>query len=137
MSAPNLMPLRSTNPMIESFGNRFVPLKHHVLDEVREAALIVVFHERAGIDREPKLRALFGTLVRQDVIREPVRELAFDEARIRWDGAGGALRSSLFSSIRRGAEVIGGGRMAMRATVKQGDEEGEEGASKHGELTRC
>ena len=49
-------------------------VERHVLDEVREAALVVVLEHRARVHREPDLRALLRLLVRQHVVGEPVRE---------------------------------------------------------------
>ena len=54
----------------------------HVLDEVREAALVVVFEHRAGIDREPKLGAALRLPVGADVVAEAVRQRADGDLRI-------------------------------------------------------
>ena len=48
-------------------------VERHVLDEVREPALVVVLEHRAGVDREPQRRALLGLVVLHHVVGEPVR----------------------------------------------------------------
>ena len=48
----------------------------HVLDEVREPALVVVFENRAGVDDEPELGALLRLLVGADVVVQAVRRAA-------------------------------------------------------------
>ncbi len=57
-------------------------VERHVLDEVREPALIVVFEHRARVHREPHLRAMLRFLVRENVIGEPARERALRDARV-------------------------------------------------------
>ena len=46
----------------------------HVLDKVREPALVFVFEHRPRVDDEPKLGAALGLPVLADVIAEPVRQ---------------------------------------------------------------
>ena len=58
----------------------------HVLDEVREAALVVVFEHRAGVDHEPQLGARLRLPVRADVVAQTVRQRADRDQRIDRDG---------------------------------------------------
>ena len=57
-------------------------LEFHVLDEVRQPALIVVFEHRARLDDQPELRATRGLRVRPHVVAQPVRQRADDDLRI-------------------------------------------------------
>ncbi len=115
----------------ESLG----PVESHVLDEVRETSLVVVFEHGAGIHTQPDLRALFRLLVRENVIGQPVVELALGEASIQGQGPvelverlgrcasrgyrGGALRRRRRTTSRRETE----------------DEEEREGSTVHGRGT--
>jgi hypothetical protein len=58
------------------------PSKGHVLDEVRQAALVLVFEGRPGVDGEPDVRALFRPRVAADVIGQAVLELAGANCRV-------------------------------------------------------
>ena len=51
-------------------------VERRVLDEVREPELIVRFEDRARVDDEPKLGALFGFGVLADVVADAVRQRA-------------------------------------------------------------
>ena len=47
------------------FGKVLGAVERHVLDEVRQPALVVVFENRAGVDDQPQLGALLRLLVRR------------------------------------------------------------------------
>ena len=44
----------------------------HVLDEMRQPALVVVFEHRAGVDDEPQFGAALRLRVRADVVAQAV-----------------------------------------------------------------
>jgi hypothetical protein len=50
------------------------PVERHVLHEMRQSLLVIVFHQRADVDDEAKLGALFGQPVPADVVLQAVRE---------------------------------------------------------------
>ena len=54
----------------------------HVLDEVREPQLVVVFEHRAGLDDQPQLGAVRRLRVRAHVVAQPVRQRADDDLRV-------------------------------------------------------
>lgn len=60
--------------ILEVFG----AVKYHVLEEVGEAALVVCFHEGAGIDVEAHGEAVGWFLVWEDDVAEAVWEVAED-----------------------------------------------------------
>ena len=66
-------------------------VERHVLEEVRETALVIVLEHRSGVDDEPQLRAFLRLRVTPDVITNAVRQRADDDARVAWErrGAGG------------------------------------------------
>ena len=70
----------------------------HMLDEVREAALVFVFEHRARIDDEPKLGARLRLPVLADVVAEPVRQRADRDQRIDRNGL-----------VERGVQNVAGG----------------------------
>ncbi len=96
-------------------------VERHVLDEVREPALVVVLEHRAGVDDEPQLRALLGPFVRADVVAQAVRELARRDLRI-----DGNLLSERRGFWRRGAllrhrgQASDGNEPAIRNVVRTG-----------------
>ena len=49
-------------------------VERHVLDEVGQSALVIIFENGSGFHYEPKLSALLGFLVRENVIAQPVGE---------------------------------------------------------------
>ena len=57
-------------------------LELHVLDEVRQPLLVVVFEHRAGLDDEPQLGAVRRLAVRADVVAQAVRQRADEHLRI-------------------------------------------------------
>jgi hypothetical protein len=81
-------------------------IEAHMLDEVCEPALIVVFENGARIDDEPKFGAGLRLLVRPDVVAQTIRERADRDERI--DRHGLAERGLL--NARRG-----GGPRRLRA----------------------
>ena len=58
----------------------------HMLDEVREPALIVVFEHGTRVDDEPKFGAGLRLLVRADVVAQTIRERADRDQRIDRNG---------------------------------------------------
>ncbi len=58
----------------------------HVLDEVRQPALVVVFEHRPGVDDEPELGTILRLLVDADVVAHAVGQRADRDPRI--DGNG-------------------------------------------------
>ena len=85
-------------------------VERHVLEEVREPALVVVLEDRTGVHDEPELGALLGLGVPADVVAEPVRQRADDDVRIarkrrgarRVDGRRARCRTGGALSERRG-----------------------------------
>ena len=51
-------------------------VERHVLDEVREAELVLVLEHRAGVHDEPQLGALFRLVIDADVVADAVRQRA-------------------------------------------------------------
>ncbi len=47
-------------------------VKGHVLDEVRETLLVIVFENRSGFHNKPKFCPLLGLLVGPNVISKPI-----------------------------------------------------------------
>jgi hypothetical protein len=92
----------------------------HVLDEVREPALVLVFEHRSGGDDEPQLRALLGFRVGADVIPQPVGERRPDDRGI--DGYRLAQRERFRARIgnRRAA-----GRLRAAGTAERTHEDGD------------
>ena len=58
----------------------------HVLDEVRQPSLIVVFENRSGVDDQPELGAALRLLIPADVVAQAVRQRADGDPRV--DGNG-------------------------------------------------
>ncbi len=54
-------------------------LELHVLDEVRQAALVVVFQDRPGLDDQPEFDFARGLRVRPDVETEAVGQRADED----------------------------------------------------------
>ena len=50
------------------------PAKRHVLEHVRESALIIVLEHGAGVDHQSQLGAFFWSVVLTDVVAHPVRQ---------------------------------------------------------------
>ena len=69
-------------------------VERHVLDEVGEAALIVVLEHGAGVDDEPQLGPPGRLGVAPDVVAQPVRQRADGDPRIDRDARPSAARSS-------------------------------------------
>ena len=57
-------------------------VERHVLDEVREAALVLFLEHRARVDDQPQLRARLRILVGADVVAEAVRQPSDRDLRI-------------------------------------------------------
>ncbi len=57
-------------------------LEFHVLVEVRDPLLVVVFQHGAGLDDEAQLGAMLGPLVRAHVVAQTVRQRADDHFRV-------------------------------------------------------
>ena len=57
-------------------------VERHVLDEMRQPALVVVLEHRAGVDDEPQLGAASRLPVRPHEVLQAVREPAFADLRI-------------------------------------------------------
>ena len=51
-------------------------VKRHVLNEVRQAALILIFQHGTGIDHQPQFHAFFGLGVFADVVAQSVGQCA-------------------------------------------------------------
>ena len=56
------------------FREVFGPIERHVLDEVRQAPLVVVFEHRAGVDHQPQFGAVARPRIAAHVVPEPVVE---------------------------------------------------------------
>ena len=81
------------NATTSCFGKCARAVERHVLDEVREPALVVVLEHRAGVDHEPELGAALRLLVGADVVAQAVRQRADRDPRI--DGNGSRQRNVL------------------------------------------
>ena len=57
------MPSDSMNETSSFLGKWLGAVEGHVLDEMGQALLVIVFQNRAGLDHQPQLRALFRFLV--------------------------------------------------------------------------
>ena len=83
----------------------------HVLDEVRQPALVVVFEHRSGVDHEPELGAVLRLLVGADVVAHAVRERADRDPRV--DGNGGrqgrVVRPGHDGALARGGQASANG----------------------------
>ncbi len=51
-------------------------IERHVLDEVRQAALVVVFQDRAGLDDQAQFELVFGARIALDVVGQAIGQLA-------------------------------------------------------------
>ena len=80
------------------------PLELHVLDEMRQPVLVVVFEHRPGLDDQPQLGAVGRLAVRSHVIAQPVRQRADDRL--------GVDRHLLRQGILR--DRLGGGLASLR-----------------------
>ena len=63
-------------------------VERRVLDEVREAELVVRLEDGTGVDHEPQFGAILGLLVLADVILEAVRERPDSDFRVYRQGRG-------------------------------------------------
>ena len=68
--------------MSSCFGKVLRAVERHVFDEVREAALVVVFKNRTGLHHEPELGSFFRFLVGSYVVAQAVLKLAHRDLRI-------------------------------------------------------
>jgi hypothetical protein len=95
-------------------------VERHVLDDVREPLLVVLFEDGSGPDDEPQLRALLGFRVGADVIPQPVGERRPDDRGI--DGYRLAQRERFRARIgnRRAA-----GRLRAAGTAERTHEDGD------------
>src|SRR5205814_6127824 len=57
-------------------------LESHVLDQVRQPLLVLIFENRSGVDYQAQLGTLFRSFVRANVIAEAVTEFADGYLRI-------------------------------------------------------
>ena len=57
-------------------------VESHVLDEVREPSLIVVFENRSRVDHQPELGAALRLLILADVVAQAVRQRADGDPRV-------------------------------------------------------
>ena len=91
-------------------------VERHVLDEVRETALVLFLEHRARVDDQPQLRARLRDLVGADVVAQAVRQPADRDLRIDGDDVlelrGGDIR-------RDGVLLGGGGRDRRRQRGQQ------------------
>jgi hypothetical protein len=99
----------------------------HVLDKVREPALILVFEHRPCFDDEPKLGARLRQLVLPDVIAQTVRQGAHRDQRVDRDNLGerGVLNAD------SNARLLGAGKADGRRNDKNWKEQPEAGANSH------
>ena len=97
--------LQEGNPLL--LGEVLRAVEGHVLDEVRQAALVVVFEHRPGVDDEPELGAILGLLVDADVVAHAVGQRADRDPRI--DGNGRrqrrVVRTRDDGALRRGRQT--------------------------------
>ena len=97
-------------------------LELHVLDEMRQTQLVVVFEHRAGLDDQSKLSAPRRLGVRPDVVAQPVRQRANGDLRVDRH----QLRQRIGGNRGRGCFAAGGGLREYGGTEKDG-EKGETG----------
>ena len=76
------------NAMMACFGKVARPVEAHVLDEMGQPALVVVFEDRPGLDGETKFGAPLGLPVGAHVVAEAVRQHAGGDERIDWNRLG-------------------------------------------------
>ena len=108
-------------------GKCSVPLKAHVLDKVREPALVFVFEHRARIDDEPKLGARLRLSVLPDVVAEPVRERAYRNERIDRNG----LVERGVPKVAGRSRLLSAGKADDRRHGEHGQQQTEAGAKSH------
>ena len=96
----------------------------HVLDEVREPALVLILEHGAGIDDEPKLGTGLGLSVLADVIAEPVRERADRNQRIDRNGLAERGRQNVGRDGRLLRAGEASGRHDRRQEQRQSDTSG-------------
>jgi len=79
----------------------------HVLDEVCETSLIVVFENRSGVDDEPELGTPKRLLVGAQVIAKTVRQRSDDDSRIDRDlgGQRNVLRARTGGTLGSGGQA--------------------------------
>ena len=104
-------------------------VERHVLDEVREPALIVVFEDRAGVDDEPELGAALRLLVRADVVAQAVRQRADGDPRV--DGNGRRQRRVLRAG---GDGALSGAPTPVVAAIASASRTTSAGAKGHGDI---
>ena len=77
-------------------------IERHVLDEVRQTPLVVVFEDRPRVDDQPQLGSILRPLVGSDVVAQPVVQSADDHSRI--EGQRGTVQRALSGSGRGGED---------------------------------
>ena len=77
------------------------PVEGHVLDEVRESALVFVLEDRSGIDGEAELRSPLRLPVQADVVAQPVRQRADRNLRVDRNGIVQLGREDAWRNRRR------------------------------------
>ena len=87
-------------------------VERHVLEHVREAALVVVFEHRAGLDRQSQQDAPFRPGVPADVVGEAVRQPADGDRLVHGQDAVERRQRVLGSQVLPG--VRGAGHAASR-----------------------
>ena len=107
--------------ILDHFTGReiFRPVEGHVLEEVGEPLLVVVLHERSGVDEEAHADAIRRFGVREDGVAQPVFEQSPFHRRIGGDVA--ALVSE--------GDRVGGGEEAGKSCSEQAEQG--EGAEHH------
>jgi hypothetical protein len=105
-------------------GKMARPLELHVLDEVGEAALIVVFEHRSGLDDQPQFGLARGPGIGPDIEAQPVGQAADQDL-----GIDGHVRLERVGSHRCGGRVaaardLGGWRRGNRGNEQTDEETG-------------
>ena len=88
----------------------------HVLGEMRQPALVVVFEDRPGLDDEAQLGALLGLLVGADVVAQAIRQRSDRDLGIFRNGL---AQGDRLRRVRRDLSVRDGKRRRRQAGREQ------------------
>ena len=109
------------------FGKVLRAVERHVLDEVRQPALVLVFEHRTGVDDEPQLGARLRLPVLADVVAQAVRQRAHRDQRIDRNG----LVERRVLEVDGGGRLLGAGEADHRRHGKDRQQQANTGAQRH------
>ena len=120
--------LQERDPVL--LGKVTRPVEGHVLDKVRQPALVVVFEHRSGVHHEPDLGTVLRLLVGADVVAHPVRERAHRDP---WVDGNGGRQGRVVRPGHDGA-LARGGQAGANGECRKHHDQRSAGAHGHGPM---